>query len=218
MKRQRDWFSPVIRSLLLIFISGCGTHPQSSPSVTHTQQVIADSPKPPKGKAEQTSDPKVDQTSKGSTHRLYHLLEKYRGEEQLGVKYFSTEERRQYRVSVKNGLLCDHTGHPLDPELDLPQFAHRNGKAIFVIDPKRQIWITFDQRYGKVHHSSLLAGRPVIAAGELVIEHGQLLSISNASGHYKPDPESLDVAWHILKELGVILSQTERFVVQKPSP
>ena len=143
----------------------------------------------------------------------YTLLSKYRGEQSLGVKYFSPKERESLSVSVRDGLLIDHRGEPLDAHLDDKSNANRTGKAIYVISIDGLLWVCFDQRYGFIHHSSLLAGAPVLAAGELVLDQGQLLSISNSSGHYKPDMESLDVALKILKTMGVDLKQTERLKI-----
>jgi hypothetical protein len=111
-------------------------------------------------------------------------------------------------------MLCDAQGARLDPQLGLPKHAHRDGKAIFVIDPQGKLWLTFDHRYGRVHHSSLVAGEPVIAAGEMLLEDGHLLSISNESGHYHPGPESIDVAFTILKLMGVKVSQAERYIIE----
>ena len=108
----------------------------------------------------------------------------------------------------------DHEGTPLDPELDKPENAYRNGKAIFVIGLDQSIWVTFDHKYGEIHHSSLLAGAPVIAAGELVLSKGRLQSISNASGHYKPSPQSIDVALEIFSKLGLDISRVERFIIR----
>jgi hypothetical protein len=44
---------------------------------------------------------------------------------------------------------------------------------------------------GIVHHTSLLQGANVICAGGMLIENGQLLSIDNVSGHYRPKLKNL---------------------------
>ena len=46
----------------------------------------------------------------------------------------------------------------------------RTGKAIYVISLDGLLWVSFDQSYGLIHHSSLLAGAPVLGAGEFVLE------------------------------------------------
>ena len=144
--------------------------------------------------------------------KQYTVESKYGEEQKLGVRYYSAQERSKLKLRVKDGLLYNTEGQKLDPELDNPKHSGRSGKAIFVISLDGQFWVTFfDQRYGHIHHSSLLAAAPVLSAGELMIEDGQLLSISNASGHYKPAATSLDVALKLLKALGTDLSECERF-------
>ena len=143
----------------------------------------------------------------------YTVLSKYQGEQELGVKYYSPSEREKLKVMVKDGLLYNGEGEILDPQLDIAEHSTRSGKAIFVISVDGLFWVCFDQRYGLIHHSSLLAAAPVLSAGEMVIEQGQLLSISNASGHYKPLAKSLDIALSLLKEMKVDLSQVERYEI-----
>ena len=49
---------------------------------------------------------------------------------------------------------------------------------------------------GRIHHSSLVKGKPVKAAGMLFIQNEangtQRITLNNESGHYKPTPQSLD--------------------------
>ena len=149
----------------------------------------------------------------GARHPIYQLRSRYKGEDTIGVHYFGARQRAPHRAHACGDVLCDTQGVPLDPHLELAKHARRNGKAIFVIDPEGKLWVTFDQRYGRVHHSSLVAGGPVLAAGELLLEAGHLLSISNESGHYHPPPESIDVALVILNLMGIDTSQAKRYVI-----
>ena len=204
----------------------CGADPQleqkNTAQVTHSKSAL-------KNKIESSTPASEFQSPYTASEVLkypqYTLLTKYSEEQTIGVKYYSSKERESLKVSVKEGLLFNAKGRPLDAELDQPENSSRTGKAIYVISVDGGLWVTFDQRYGLIHHSSLLAAAPVLAAGELVLDKGQLLSISNSSGHYKPAPESLDVALEILKRLKVDLSQTERVEIgptglplRKPNP
>jgi hypothetical protein len=54
-----------------------------------------------------------------------------------------------------------------------------------------------------MHHSSLVAGAAVAAAGEMTVKNGALLSVSNWSGHYAPRPSCLRVLLDKLEEMGV---------------
>jgi len=42
---------------------------------------------------------------------------------------------------------------------------------------------------------------------------GELVSISNASGHYRPPPSTLDIVWARLVALGANMSRAELFEV-----
>lgn len=57
------------------------------------------------------------------------------------------------------------------------------------------------------HHSSFLAGQPVAAAGELEFDDGgHLVSISNASGHYKPSSPFTVQVLRRFSQIGVDIS------------
>ena len=127
------------------------------------------------------------------------------------VYYWNDEERSAHIIRVKSGLIVDRAGSPLDPQLDLPEHKSRGGEAIFVMDVMGNIYYSFDPKYGHIHHSSLAAGRPVAAAGELVIINGELISISNESGHYRPPASTIDLALGRFKELGVKIDKVKRF-------
>jgi hypothetical protein len=189
---------------------------QESAQQVSAQQVSAQQVSAQQVSAQQVSVEKLEyqspfQAKSKLGYPQYTILSKYGSEQKLGVKYFNSNERSALKITVKDGLLYNSKGEKLDPQLDQPKHAGRSGKAIFTISVDGQFWVCFDQRYGYIHHSSLLAGAPVLSAGELVLEDGQLLSISNASGHYKPPAKSLDVALKLLAEMGVNLSEVERF-------
>ncbi|WP_128330261.1 hypothetical protein [Apibacter sp. HY039] len=54
---------------------------------------------------------------------------------------------------------------------------------------KGNIYISKYNEVGKFHHSSLVAGEEVAAAGEIIIENGIIKMITNKSGHYLPNIE-----------------------------
>ena len=53
------------------------------------------------------------------------LLEKYRGEERRGVRYFTEAERAQAKLRIKNGALCDLSGALLNPSTSSAQAEQR---------------------------------------------------------------------------------------------
>ena len=77
-------------------------------------------------------------------------------------------------------------------------------KAIFVLDAAGDLLLTTDFETGRFHHSSFVAGAPVAAAGEMTIQNGKLLSLSNRSGHYTPQRSSLGLVLERLRQLGSV--------------
>jgi hypothetical protein len=94
------------------------------------------------------------------------------------IVYYSSEQQQKAQVFV------DENG----------QFAFANGRLadgdwIFVVDQSgRMIASRADD--GRVHHSSLSGGEPVMMAGELKISGGKLSVITNKSGHFRPDADA----------------------------
>ena len=144
------------------------------------------------------------------------MLVQYRGEEKRGVKYFNSAERKAHRVFYCGQQLCDLQGVPLNSGVEAPlnrpkkfpklkenQNSRGVGLAIYVMDERGDLWVSFDAHPRKLHHSSLLSGAPVAAAGEMLIFNGILYGINNYSGHYQPPPIVIDRALSVLKERGV---------------
>lgn len=69
----------------------------------------------------------------------------------------------------------------------------------FVDEPKRGDRLTTESFY----HSSYLGGRPVLCAGTIRIDSGQVRLITNESGHYRPTESHLLQAVNILNMMGV---------------
>lgn len=53
--------------------------------------------------------------------------------------------------------------------------------------------------FGRVHHSSLAAGQPVLSAGWVKLKKGKVVFIDSNSGHYRPKSEHLKYARKWLK-------------------
>ena len=146
--------------------------------------------------------------------RSGQLWRTYRGEEVAGtvfetaVAYLDEAARERYRLHGRDGLLVDGTGAPLNP----PPSEGDPLRAVWVIDPAGNVYASFEQKKGLFHHSSLVAGGPVAAAGEMVIDQGRPIEITNVSGHYRPPPATLDVMKERLGEMGVDFGAT-RFAI-----
>ncbi len=117
------------------------------------------------------------------------------------VKYFNDTTREARRVVIREGRLYKSDGTLLDTR----QARTHDGEssAIYVVDGRGNIYASLEQKSGKIHHSSLLAGQPVAAAGEMKVIDGQLISVNNQSGHYRPPSETMDRLQDYLQREGV---------------
>lgn len=113
------------------------------------------------------------------------------------INYFTPEEQAEAQVFVQDGKLVNsHAGR-------LPA-----GTYIFVVDQQKRL-IAAEPRAGWIHHSSLSAGEPVLAAGEMEIDaNGNITWITNQSGHFRPDGTSFKQLLASLERQGVDLSDT----------
>lgn len=112
------------------------------------------------------------------------------------VQYLSDQERAALKVTYdpKTHLFTGPDGKPFDTG------GH---KGLYVVDPDNAFVFYVKAPYvertqdkpsphqGRLHHSSLLAARPVAMAGMISFKDGRLVTINNTSGHYRPTDEAL---------------------------
>ena len=120
------------------------------------------------------------------------MLPEYVGEEVPGnqvwgtaVTYLNAAQRAPYALIFQNGKIFDAKMKPFDTKGAETLWSDQ-GRAIFVMDANGNFYASDDQRRGEFHHSSLVAGEPVAAAGEIEVDNGVLTAISDKSGHYRP--------------------------------
>ncbi len=106
------------------------------------------------------------------------------------VQYLSPAERLEYQIHFAGGRMYWGPGG-VDGLVDTSEwatsvFGGSAGSGIFVLSPEPRLYAG-EQVEGQFHHSSFLSGAPVLAAGEIKARNGELLEVSNSSGHYKPD-------------------------------
>ena len=122
------------------------------------------------------------------------------------VKYLDENELLEHELGVKNGKLVHANGPSAGTPFDTAEsstFFSGDGKAIFVMTPEGRIYASTFQEPGKFHHSSLARGKPVAAAGELTVVDGNLIEVSNRSGHYQPTQKMNDQLIEELKDRGL---------------
>ncbi|WEK69022.1 MAG: hypothetical protein P0Y62_14350 [Candidatus Chryseobacterium colombiense] len=118
-----------------------------------------------------------------------------------GVKYLTKKEREPYEIFVQHDKIVDFNGDLVDTNGSISILE--NGDvvsteyAIFVMSEEGNIYLSKNYAFGKFHHSSFLAGKPVAAAGEMIIEKGIIKEVTDGSGHYKP---SLNLVRRNLKD------------------
>jgi hypothetical protein len=71
------------------------------------------------------------------------------------------------------------------------------------MDEHGNLYATLDQEVGHTHHSSLLAGDPVVGAGEIEVRYGKLVAMTDQSGHYRPTAEMNDQVLQSLRYQGL---------------
>jgi hypothetical protein len=120
------------------------------------------------------------------------------------VRYLgSPAERQAHRVHVRRGRVYTATGERFHTGDHQTAFSGQ-GWAIFVMSPARHVY-SGSHTVGKFHHSSFLAGGPVLSAGEWAVREGRVVAVTAKSGHYKPTVEMFYQMLRKLKRRGVDL-------------
>ncbi|TYT74509.1 hypothetical protein [Desulfobotulus mexicanus] len=148
---------------------------------------------------------------KGSSERFaFNFSRKHMEKGGPSVKYVREDERPNYRIHIKNGLM------------QVPKTTVSSGMpgafeplntagAIFIIDRDKNLYWSRGldcHPDGQVfHHSSVVCGVAVLFAGGIAVAEGQLTSIDNMSGHYRPGKEHLLEAVRLLRVKGVKLDE-----------
>jgi uncharacterized protein YukE len=118
------------------------------------------------------------------------------------VKYLDDAGRESYRVIPKDGKLVDVNGNPFDTTAGVTHWSG-DGRAIYVMDEQGNIYASNYQEVGAFHHSSLLGGKPVSAAGELEVRNGELVRLTDQSGHYRPTQAMTQQMAQRLRDAGI---------------
>ncbi|MFB7878064.1 hypothetical protein ACFC06_22680 [Nocardia sp. NPDC056064] len=102
------------------------------------------------------------------------------------VDYLDHDARQAFRLHGYNGLLHGRDGTPFDTTTAHTLWTPTGGRAIFVMDHNGTLYSAPFHTLGRFHPSSLLAGAPVAAAGEITASAGRVLLISDHGRHYRP--------------------------------
>lgn len=130
------------------------------------------------------------------------------------VHYLSPAERAEFEIKVVGGrFFWAESGEPVHTG-DMTTAFSGPGHAIWVCAPDRRFY-SASHEVGTFHHSSFLAGGPVMGAGEWSINQGRLVMISNKTGHYRAGAQEL---FHVMLRLSVNGVDLNSVVVFWPWP
>ncbi|WP_342358420.1 hypothetical protein [Terrarubrum flagellatum] len=102
------------------------------------------------------------------------------------VRYDNELQQVLTLVRIQAGLLTTIERRPLDTAKMVTAFSGP-GFAIYVVSAEGNLHVS-SHSAGLRHHSSLLAGAPVACAGEIKVDNGRIMMLTNKSGHYVPAP------------------------------
>lgn len=127
-----------------------------------------------------------------------------------GMQYYTTAgQRRQFKLSFRSGKAYKK-GYQADgtPNLTVYDTAAagddiESGGSLYVMDAKGHIFVSGKEGDQALKHSSFLAGEPVLAAGTIRFNNGQLIWISGRSGHYRPTVAQIVTALERFSSYGV---------------
>ena len=102
----------------------------------------------------------------------------------IGIKLLSDEESKKCKIGFRpDGKITDSAGN-------LYNASKAPVRVLYVMDEYGTIYFLDPKGTNELHHNSILANRPVAAAGEAYIQDGVLLGIDMSSGHYRPKIEN----------------------------
>ena len=129
----------------------------------------------------------------------------------VGTHYLTHEQRAQYRIVVKDGVFYRQSKDGFDICDTTSMISHnKSGYAAYTINAQGEISI-FPHHGMADHmaHSSMNAGAPVFAAGEIKIEKGKLVEMTTHSGHYQPSMENVYRTLKYFQQQGVDISSVQ---------
>lgn len=116
--------------------------------------------------------------------------------ESLG--YCSDEQRKLLQIAIVNGKLFDMENKLID------SYTLYQGITNCVVALDESFYCDVSQ-YNNRHHSTFMEGKPVLFAGEIGVNQGEITMISLKSGHYQPTEKDLLNFLKVLEKQGILL-------------
>ena len=131
----------------------------------------------------------------------------------VNADYLDKEERAKHRVNIRNGSFVKD-GRNFDTSL--MSAKKESGIAAYTLNANGELSI-FSHSSDRIFHSSMNAGAPVIAAGEIMIKDGALIKITTGSGHYQPSLFNVYRALEYFSLHGIDIDQAKVITLTKPA-
>ena len=128
-----------------------------------------------------------------------------------GVRYLSALERLNFQVNFRGGKAYN-SSNALIHTSNFFSSHSKNGWGIYVLGLDRKLYIG-EHSINKFHHSSFFSGGPVLAGGEIAIDSGRVVGITNKTGHYRAGPRELRA---LLEHFVLCLVDISDLAVQDP--
>ncbi len=158
----------------------------------------------------------------GCKLKTYPLQKKYVGESTACVWqndpyrcppyviYYNGTQKNTLLLNIKNNRVYNSVGNLFDTRQ--ANRSHTGYAAIFVVDGSSNIYASNAHFVFLFHHSTILAGGGVAAAGEIVATNGVITKITNCSGHYTPPKITKDAVFKLLQDKGYKNTKSITFV------
>ncbi|MFZ4077625.1 MAG: hypothetical protein ACOYKA_06540 [Legionellaceae bacterium] len=129
--------------------------------------------------------------------------------------YLKPEERASYRLNIVDGHFMKNGGLFDSSSL----ISHgKKGFVAYTLNSNGELSVfEHHDMKDRMAHSSMNAGYPVVAAGELKIEQGELKIITTHSGHYNPSLFNVYRALAYFSHQGMELHSTKVMTFNDPS-
>lgn len=132
-----------------------------------------------------------------------------------GCPVHTPEDRAEYRVNIYRGKVVKEGN--VFSTTKMPSHD-KKGFAAYTLNTNGELsTFTHNRMCDQVAHSTMNAGVPVVAAGEIQIENGVLKKISTHSGHYRPTLFNVYRLLEHLSNRGMYISQAKIVTFDNPS-
>jgi len=121
------------------------------------------------------------------------------------VKYCDENERKDYVVTIAAGVVSDASGNKYHTGTKETHFSGK-GWAIYVVGLDNTFYSN-SHLVNVFHHSSFLSGGPVQGAGEIAVNAGKVVAVTNKTGHYTAGAAELTRTLFLLHRGGVNLDE-----------